>query len=57
MNNNFLVEKWNVILHWFRLQWNKPSSESALWRDSRSATRVKPAITPKKAPRRGTRLS
>jgi len=57
MKNNFVVEKWTNILRWIRLQWNKPSSESAIWRENRAKVAAKPANKLKKTPRRDTRVS
>jgi hypothetical protein len=57
MKHNFVVDKWKNLQRWIRLQWNKPSSESAIWRESRAKAPAKPANKPKKTLRRDTRVS
>ncbi|WP_257385146.1 hypothetical protein [Tahibacter caeni] len=57
MKSNFAMEKRKRLLRWVRLQWNKPPSGRAVWRENRAGAAEKPARMPGNRSRRGTRAS
>lgn len=57
MKENIVTEKWNRFLGWIRTQWNKPTSDSATWRQNRTESPAKPAKAAEKSSRRSTRTS
>lgn len=56
MKNNFVIGKWTRLLRWVRLQWNQPTSDSAIWRENSTSAPLKPARTTGSRPRRGARV-
>ncbi|UXI66038.1 hypothetical protein [Tahibacter amnicola] len=57
MKNTFIIEKWTRLLHWFRSQQNKPTSDSAIWRENNAPAPPKAASATGIRPRRGVRVS
>lgn len=57
MKNNFVIEKWTRLLRWVRSQWNKPTSDRAIWRENSTPVPVKLPRTTGIRPQRGARVS
>lgn len=56
MKNNSLIENWMRLLRWVRLQWNKPTSDSAIWRENAAPAPLKPARATGSRERRSARV-
>ncbi|WP_386065811.1 hypothetical protein ACFJIW_14710 [Tahibacter sp. UC22_41] len=57
MKDNVVTKKWMRFLGWIREQWNKPTSDSAIWRESRTEAPEKPEKTQGNRSRRRSRVS
>lgn len=57
MKDNVVTKKWMRFLGWIREQWNKPTSDSAIWRESRTEAPEKPKKTQGNRSRRRSRVS